>query len=316
MADTGMARETLFALRETIARLEGKPVPALAAAAHDVLASDDRVANPAGAPSGQSLSTGILDLDAALQGGFPLDALTEIRSSALRDAGATTGFVLALTAILRARDGEAQPAASPVLWIGETVVAMEAGLPYALGLGDFGVAPQGFLHASPRKLDEALWLAEAALASAVFTLVVLEVRGNPAHFGLTESRRLSLRAKAAGRPLFVLRQAGEEEASSALLRLLVEPAPAAARLLPDGSRLGGSIGNPSFRLTLEKSRNPAPLSFVLEWNAHDRQFHPATQRPAFVERPAAHSVTQFSAPVDRPDRPQALGPVLAYHRAS
>lgn len=314
MAETAVARETLFALRETIARLEGKPVPALAAAAHDVLASDWAVPQLTAATAGKTIGTGVADLDAALQGGFPQDGLTEIRSSGLRDAGAATGFVLALTARMRAQDKDA--GVSPVLWIGESVVTMEAGLPYALGLQDFGVAPQGFLHAAPRKLDEALWLAETALASAVFTLVVLEVRGNPAHFGLTESRRLSLRAKAAGRPLFVLRQAGEEEASSALLRLVVEPAPASARKLPDGSMLGGSIGNPSFRLTLEKSRNPAPLSFILEWNAHDRQFFPVVQHPALVERPAAYSGAQLSEAVNRSDRAQTLGSVLAYHRAS
>jgi protein ImuA len=316
MAHTAVARETLFALRETIARLEGKPVPALAAAAHDVLAGESVVARPADPQPARALTTGVSDLDAVLQGGFPLDALTEIRSLALRDAGAATGFLLALAARLRRLDDAARPAIAPALWIGETVVSMEAGLPYALGLRDFGVEPRGLLFAAPRKLDEALWLAEAALASAAFTLVVLEVRGNPAHFGLTESRRLSLRAKAAGRPLFVLRQGGEEEASSALLRLLIEPAPASVRSLPDGSMLGGSIGNPSFRLTLEKSRNPAPLSFVLEWNANDRQFYPVTQHPALVERPAAHSGAQLSAAVDRPDRPQALGSVLAYQRAS
>lgn len=32
MAQSAVARERLFALRETIAKLEGKPVPALAAA--------------------------------------------------------------------------------------------------------------------------------------------------------------------------------------------------------------------------------------------------------------------------------------------
>ncbi|MGV1845972.1 MULTISPECIES: ImuA family protein [unclassified Rhizobium] len=314
MASNAVARETLFALRETIARLEGKPVPALSAAEHDRLGNESAVSGRVPSGGKTLLSSGVADLDAALKGGFPLNALTEIRSSSLRDAGAATGFVLALAARLRARDNHA--GVSPVLWIGETMVMLEAGLPYALGLQDFGVMPRGFLHAAPRKLEEALWLAEEALASAVFTLVVLEVRGNPAHFGLTESRRLSLRAKAAGRPLFVLRQAGLEEASSALLRLHIEPAPASARPLPDGSMLGGSIGNPSFRLTLEKSRNPAPLSFVLEWNAHDRQFFPVNRQPTAVERPAAHSGPHVSPAVDRSDRPQALGSVVAYHRAS
>ncbi|MBB5576942.1 MULTISPECIES: ImuA family protein [Rhizobium] len=322
MAEAAVARETLFALRETIARLEGRPIPALAAMAHETRAAEPEAGS---ADAVQPLAIGVAALDEAMQGGVPLDALTEIRSLALRDAGAASGFTLALAARLRVFAGRPRgqavgktTAVSPVLWIGDTVAGMEAGLPYALGLQDFGLEPAGFLQASPRKLEEALWLAETALASAAFAVVILEVRGNPARFGLTESRRLALRAKAAGRPLFLLRQAGEEEASSALFRLAVEPAPALARPLPDGSLLGGSIGHPAFRLTLEKSRNPAPFSITLEWNAHDRQFAPVldAQHPAFPGEHAAHSGADLSAPADRPDRAQAMGSVLAFDRSA
>jgi len=306
MAEKAVARETLFVLRETIARLEGRPVPALAAAA--------------GEPGAQGFSEGdmpplpigIAAVDEALEGGLRRDALTEVRSQGLRDAGAATGFALALAACLR--EGEE---AAPLLWIGDTVAGLEAGLPYGVGLKGFGVDPKGFLLAAPRKLDEALWLAETALAGAAFAAVVLEVRGNPARFGLTESRRLALRAKAAGRPLLLLRQAGEEEASSACHRLCAEPAPAPARPLPDGSLLGGSIGNPAFRITLEKSRNPAPLSFVLEWNAHDRRFFPVLGQPdrrfpAAAGVHPAHSGARLSASADRPDRAEDMGAVLAF----
>lgn len=317
MAETAVARETLFALRETIARLEGKPVPALAAAAHEAMAADGG-RSKAGPKQGRPFETGIATLDEALEGGVPRDALTEIRSLSLRDAGAATGFALALASRLREGEKNVPAGRTIVLWIGDTVATMEAGLPYAIGLRDFGLEPQGFLHAAPRKLEEALWLAEAALASGVFAVVILEVRGNPARFGLTESRRLSLRAKAAGRPLFLLRHGGEEEASSALFRLSVEPAPAAARFLPDGSMLGGSIGNPSFRLTLEKSRNPAPLSLVLEWNAHDRRFSSILdqQRPALIERKSANPRPHLPPVANRSDRPQAMGSVVALDRAS
>ncbi|MFS8047133.1 ImuA family protein [Rhizobium sp. BR 314] len=319
MAEAAVARETLFALRETIARLEGRPIPALAAAAHERLADKPATRSTGLAkplPELPVLATGVEDLDAAMQGGLPLDALTEIRSLGLRDAGPASGFTLALAARLHAQAPSADAAISPILWIGDTVATMEAGLPYAIGLRDFGLEPAAFLQASPRKLEEALWLAEAALGSAAFAVVILEVRGNPARFGLTESRRLALRAKAAGRPLFLLRQGGEEEASSALFRFSVDPAPAQARPLPDGSVLGGSIGHPVFRLTLEKSRNPAPLSITLEWNAHDRRFAPVSdvQHPAFPGEHAAHSGADLSASADRSHRAQALGSVLAFDR--
>ena len=98
MAEAAVARETLFALRETIARLEGRPIPALAAVAHEVRAAEPQ-AGPADAV--QPLAIGVAGLDEAMQGGVPLDALTEIRSLALRDAGAASGFTLALAARLR-----------------------------------------------------------------------------------------------------------------------------------------------------------------------------------------------------------------------
>jgi protein ImuA len=320
MAGDAVARETLFALRETIARLEGRPVPALAAAAQEAMAAGQMGEMPQSKEERREkppLSIGVADFDEALEGGIKLDALTEIRSQALRDAGAATGFALALASRLRAQADGRPGRCSPVLWIGDVVSTMEAGLPYAIGLKQFGLETGGFFQAFPRKLDEALWLAETALESAVFAVVILEVRGNPARFGLTESRRLALRAKAAGRPLFLLRQAGEEEASSAFHRLCIEPAPALARPLPDGSLLGGSIGNSSFRLVLEKSRNPAPLSFVLEWNAHDRQFSSvaAGQRPTVPRARSAHSGAGLSASADRSDRAQEMGSLLAFSGA-
>jgi protein ImuA len=317
MAQPAVARERLFALRETIARLEGKPAPALAAATQAALAKEDFPENKEKKQT-HRLQLGVPVLDEALESGLPLDGITEIRSRLLRDAGAASGLVLALAALLRRRDENDAGSFLPALWIADTVSSMEAGLPYALGLKDFGLQPRHFLHAAPRKLEEALWLAETAIESGAFSATILEVRGNPAHFGLTESRRLSLRAKASGRPLFLLRQAGEEEASSALFRFLAEPAPATARLLPDGSRLGGSIGNPVFRLTLEKSRNAAPLSLLLEWNSHDRRFFSIhePEHALLSGKQSAHSRPQLSASSNRPDRPKKMGSVLAFDRAS
>lgn len=316
MAGSAVARETLFALRQTIARIEGRPAVGLVCA--------DEVAAPAGirpkaAVKGNAdqmlLPLGLGEFDDPLGGGLPLDALTEIRSGELRDAGAASGFALALSICALARKAVGSSPAR-LLWIGDQVAGMEAGRPHAAGLADYGLDPTSLLYAAQRRLEDALWLAEAALGSGAFVAVILEVRGNPQRFGLTESRRLSLKARAVGRPLLLLRQAGAEETSSAQFRFLVRPAPAAARLLPDGSVLGGSIGNPVFHLTLEKSRVPAFSDILLEWNAHDRQFClarldvlPAAGKPA---DPGAH----LPASVDRPDRAAAMGSVVAFSRAS
>jgi protein ImuA len=309
MVQTPMARERLFALREEIARLEGSSI---AAARQEALAGESGEGKRR---ESHRFPLGVPSLDAALEGGLPLNGMSEIRSQLMRDATAATGFALALAALLQREAGEDR---SPVLWISDTVTSMETGIPYALGLADFGLKPERFLHAVPRRLEEALWLAETAVESGAFSVSILEVKGNPAHFGLTESRRLGLRAKAAGRPLLIVRQSGEEEASSAPFRFLVEPAPATSRFLPDRSILGGSIGNPVFRLTLEKSRNPAPVSLLLEWNPHDRQFLPLRE-PEFARSPAefaAHPGPRLPASANRPDLPQKLGSVLALDRAS
>lgn len=311
MARPVLAQETVFALRETIARMEGKALPALAAAEAEHVGAGNREGRT-------RLATHVAELDQALEGGLPLDAITEIRSLGFRHAGAASGFALALTARLL---GDAE-GAGPFLWISDRKSKSEAGLPYAPGLQAFGLESTRFYHALPQRLEDALWLAEAALSCGVFAVTLLEIHGNPASFGLTESRRLSLRAKAAGRPLLLIRHAGEEEASSALFRFLAEPAPALERRLPDGSMLGGSIGHPVFRLTLEKSRNPAPLCLDLEWNPHDRQFFALP--PALVTRrgvvpagqPAAYSGTLLSTPFDRPGAPAPVGSVLAFERAS
>ncbi|WP_246737809.1 MULTISPECIES: ImuA family protein [Rhizobium] len=315
MAQSAVTRERLFALRETIAKLEGKPAPALAAAQGEALAEKDLSAK---SDSGLRLPLGIPVLDEAIDGGLPLDGITEVRSDLLREAGAGSGFVLALAAMLQRQAGESHSAPLPILWIADMVSTMEAGIPYAVGLRDFGLKPERFFYASPRKLEDALWLAEAAVESGIFPATILEVRGNPKPFGLTESRRLSLRAKASKRPLFLLRQAGEEEASSACFRFLVAPAPAQARALPDGTMLGGSIGNPVFHLTLEKSRNPAPLSFLLEWNPHDRRFFAVSQSvdPRLPDERAAHSGTPLSASSNRPNIKKEMGALLAFARTS
>ncbi|MBB4351385.1 ImuA family protein [Aliirhizobium cellulosilyticum] len=305
MAHAAAAQEKLFALREQIARLEGRSLPAMAAA---------KMENFAARSGGEEkLSFDIAALDDALSGGLPLDCITEIRSGSFSDAGAATGFSLSLVGLMKAR----KAATGPMLWIADGFTAGEMGIPYAGGIRQFGIDSRTIFHASPRRLEDALWLAEGALESKAFMATILEVHANPKSFGLAESRRLSLRAKAAGRPLFLLRHAGKEETSSASVRLLVEPAPALERPLPDGSMLGGSIGHPVFNITLEKSRNPAPLSFRLEWNLHDRQFHLARDRgkSSFHKLPA-HLGASLSVSADRQDRAKALGDVVAFERAS
>lgn len=300
MGESPQARETFFALKEAIARIEGKPDHAAR------LTADMRPETGHAAPEERLERQGLFDgmMGEILARG----TLVELRGLRLQQAGSVTGFGLALALMAAEKNGKAR---QRQLLVADPHVARETGLAYAPGLLDFGLPPAGLVHALPRRIEDALWLAEAALNSRAFSTVLLEVHGNPKKFGLTESRRLSLKARATGIRLLILRQAGEEEASSALLRLSVEPAPAAARHLADGSLLGGSIGSPVFRITPEKSRIPGSPELILEWNSDDRRLHLFEQlQPSGLGSP--HSVALFPKAADRPHRQAALGSVLAF----
>lgn len=312
MVKPAMVRERLSALREAVSRIENEHLPGLA---RSVKADDPagfRCRDDGAVPR---LPFGISDLDHVLEGGFPLAGLVEIRTEQTRDAGAACGFVLALTALLQRGMGQAQ-ACLPVLWIGQPMASAEAGQPYAVGLQAHGLDVGLFLLCMPKTLEDALWAAETALGTAAFSAVIIEIRGNPDRFGLSESRRLHLRARAGGLPLVLLRQAGVEEASSALFRFRLRPAPSRLRSLPDGSLLPFSMGDPVFHLSVEKSRIQAATDFFMEWNAHDHVFrqHDVTDVAVFPD--STDPVARLSIPAGRSVGTQAVGKPLAFQRAS
>ncbi|WP_249116775.1 hypothetical protein [Ciceribacter sp. L1K23] len=301
MAERAMTRETLFALREAVARIEGKP----AQMAREVAMRDGddallvQAKRGAAGQSGDPLS---MIMEEVEQGG----AFIEIRSARLADAGAASGFALALSCCRSVRpDGK-------ILLIGDRHVAREAGLPYAPGLDDFGHRRGELVYALPRRIEDALWLADEALACGAFATVILEVHGNVRQFGLTESRRLGLKARSAGGTLLLMRQAGEEEASSASLRLRVEAAPSAIRNSLE-QPMPMALGNPLFRLTVEKSRSAVFSEFLLEWSSHERRL---AYLPSAVFQRSPHPVDQLSAAGDRSDRKGEMGRLLALDRAS
>lgn len=303
------AQEQLFALRQAVALIEGKASHAARMAAepdHAYLSTpSDRPMEPVAADS-ENVEFAKLMAEIVRAG-----VMVEIRSQRMQDAGSASGFVLALARLLKGRNGAPRRS----LLIADAFGGREAGMVYAPGLVDFGLEPGELVHAMPRRIEDALWLADAALTSRAFSAVLLEVHGNPKKFGLTESRRLSLRSRDTGGALFLLRQAGEEEASSAPLRLLVEPAPAVARKLSDGSLLGGSIGHPVFRVLVEKSRSPGLSQFILEWNIHERRLYPLSAGSVASPGPA-YPGDLLSETGNRSDRTPSMGIVVALDRAS
>ncbi|WP_032918151.1 ImuA family protein [Mesorhizobium erdmanii] len=312
MAISAVARETVFALRRQIAKIEGtlpERLQAPAGAPLDTDGSADAAPSDltivrrglAAALPDAFLPVGVERLDAALGGGLPKAALSEIHGLETREAGAVAGFALSLTSLILK-----QAHGLPVLWIGTTEIFREAGFPYARGLqASFGIAPEQLLFSEAPKLVDALWVAEEAARMTALAAVILEIRGNPQRLDLTATRRLHARAASAGRPVFLLRQAAEPEPTAAPVRLIVSSAPAVPRVTVAGP-LAGSIGRPAFTIAIGKSRTALPGQFTLEWNPDERAFD--ERRGQRTE----NSVPVVSLPRGRKDPAAASGAVLAF----
>lgn len=294
MASCAVARETFVALRHKIAKIEGRLTEQFEAPGGE----DAVVLRRGGVPAQGLLPLGAAAFDQALGGGIARAGLSEIHGAAMRDAAPTAGFVLALTALLTAENPTGR-----ILWIATSELFREAGRPYPPGLaGRFGIGPQRLLIAEVPKPVDALWVAEEAANAAAFSVILLEMSGNPGVLDLTATRRLHRRALLGGHPIFLLREAGNPQPTAAPLRLVVSAAPAAARQTIAGP-LAGSIGPPAFHVTIDKSRISIPASVTLEWN------HEAFQERTFrAEDPRA----PVSASVGRTHHAPAFRPVVAF----
>jgi protein ImuA len=315
MAREAAAKQTLFALRREVARIEGTlaerlvlpPLPGGLPIRRSGIVS---VSSP------PTIPTGVPRLDERLNGGLPEAALTEIHGTGTRDTGAVTGFAFALASLVLQRGASE----GPVFWIGTEDGFHEGGFPYAPALlEDYGLLPEKIILSRTRKVEDALWAAgEAARLKAISTLII-EIRGNPVRLDLTVTRRLQRRAALAGRPVFLLRQssgAGANEAgtsgaapTAAPVRLLLSPAPAGLRQTVSGP-LPGAIGPPAFRVRIDKNRNGRFGEFLLEWNPDTHSFH---------ERPSGHGAENNGIVVspsrDRPDHAPAAGALMAFGEA-
>jgi protein ImuA len=285
-------------LRAVIRAIEDRPAPRWSLGGAGGTGSDNEPETQEFCPATPVRPLGAAEIDDRLGGGFPEAGLSELRVAAVRDAGAGLGFALALAVLLGAT------ARRPLVWIAPAATLSDAGYPYRPGLAGFGLDPAALVVVRARRLEEALWAAEEAARSGAPALTLLEVQNNPAQLSLEGSRRLHWRARAAGRPILLLRQGGFAESTAAPLRLGLSAGPSAGppRGLtgPETRRL---LGAPAFTVSIEKSRDGRLGQVCLEWNPHERRFQ--TIRPAALSRPV------LSTPPDGPAAPAALRPLLA-----
>lgn len=262
MAENAEARETIFALRRQIAKIEGNLPDTL-----DPKESSDGsvILRRRGLPISPAMATGSSQLDFVL-GSSLSEGLIEIHGDATRDAGAVSGFTLALASIVLRNTSR------PLLWVGTSEIFREAGRPYAPGIMErFGISHGQLLIAEAEKPSDVLWIAEEAANLTALSAVLLETRGSPRLLDLTATRRLHRRAIGAAHPIVLMRQTGAPEPTAAPTRLKVTPAVAGQRQTIAGP-LQNSIGPPAFTIHASKSRTSPPTEFTLEWNAVFRAF--------------------------------------------
>ncbi len=325
MVQNAVARQLLHDLRQQIAAIEGtlpqrfaEPVavqPDAMAARQTLKAGEIDIVRQNGLPAGAShtiaaphlLRSGAAAFDDALGGGLPQAALCEIYGREARDAGAVSGFALALASLTRRQRAE-QPGTtgsrqSPLLWVGTADMAAETGFPHTPGItGLFDIPYQALLFAQAGKPLDALWIAGEAAGLSALGAIIIEIRGNPPSLDLTATRRLHRRARTAGRPVFLLRVSATKEPTAAPVRLCVFAAPARPREI-FGRPLNRSLGAPAFNVEINKCRANPGRHFTLEWKNDEQRF---------CERQPEGRVAVVSSSVDRQDHAPALRPVVAF----
>lgn len=226
----GLASHDLEALRLKIAALEKRPLLAEGAAV---------VAQRLGKAG--TASPGLVDPLELLAA--PRGLLHEVFADDQRQSGAALGFTFGLARQLLTGERQA------ILYLQLKSETQELGLPYGAGLQQFGLEPSALVIGRIESMTELLWAMEEAIACRAVAGVIADLASHPKALDFTVSRRLSLRAAAAGTSAFVVRYGREREASAAKLRWRI--APALSGEMPFDPR---APGLPRFAVEIEKGR--------------------------------------------------------------
>lgn len=198
--------------------------------------------------------------DAAPGAGLARGVLHEVLGPCAADAGAASGFGLALA-------GQAA-AGRPLLWARHDRLDAETGRPYPPGLAALGADPAGLILVRARDAEGALQAGLEGARCAALGAVLIELLGAPRALDRAASRRLALAAGRSGVPVLLLRHAAAPEPNAAVTRWQVRAAP--SRPLP-----ANAPGHPALAVTLLRHRGGAgPQDWLVEWNRDARRFDP------------------------------------------
>jgi len=248
------------------------------------------------------LPLGASAVDHSLEGGLACGGLHEVRSPLARDIGAATGFVLGLAA--RAMQGD-RSGRRGVVWVTDPATRVDGGGLFPAGLAQYGLDPSCLTIVEPGDLQGAMWAADEAAGCNGLAALIFQIKGNPARFDITATRRLMLHARDSGVLALVLRQSGEEEASAAATRWRVNTEMSGADDI-----LERGVGAMRLSLTLERNRAGRTGQWLLAWNPKVRSFDHAAPHPASHANPPAHSLDRLPVSANRQDPSGKMGQVL------
>lgn len=164
-----------------------------------------------------------------------------------------TGAEAAATGFVTAQLGHG---ITPVLWIQDQLTARETGRPFLAGLG----LQRPLMLMQPSRPADAVIAAEEGLRCRVLGAVIVEIHGNPPALNFTATKRLALRAEAAGVPCWLIRHGATPDLSAARDRWRIASLFSAAH--PDDFRAPGA---PRWRVELFRSRDKRPGIWVASY---------------------------------------------------
>jgi len=224
----------------------------------------------------------------------PPGLLHEVFADEHRQSGTALGFTLGLASSLIGHNRQA------LIYLQLSSEAQEIGLPYGLGFQNFGLTPDTLVIGRIGTVPELLWAIEEALACRAVAGVIVDLASHPKALDFTVSRRISLRAAAAGTSAFLIRYGTGREASAARLRWHVRPGISAGQLFD-----ATAPGYPRFAIEIEKLRlgtirQTEQHHLILDWTENGFVSVDPRSRPvAPLRRPAPPSRPQPATLGDR-----------------
>ena len=211
-------------------------------------------------------ASGVATIDAALGGGFALGRVHEFYAATVDDAGAATGFAIAVALGMVGDTGS-------VLALRSRRAVAGAGVLQGAGWADLGGAPEKALFAVAAEGAALLRAAVDAMRARALAGVIIETWGAMPVLDLTAHRRLALTAEKSGVPLLLVRVDTAPAPSAAQTRWQVAAAP--SQPMP-----GQAPGLPAFAINLLRQRGgPADLGWTLEWDRDQRLFRDRAAAP-------------------------------------